>query len=57
MMLTIAICLYLVGMLLVLTIFDIEEGSSPVGLLMAAVFWPLMTLHLVYMDLVYKDEE
>jgi|TARA_R110000744_G_scaffold163331_1_gene280083 hypothetical protein len=56
-MLTIAICLYLVGMLLVLTIFDIEEGSSPVGLLMAAVFWPLMTLHLVYMDLVYKDEE
>jgi|TARA_R110000737_G_scaffold36297_1_gene55654 hypothetical protein len=56
-MLTIAICLYLVGMLLVLTIFDIEEGNSPVGLLMAAVFWPLMTLHLVYMDLVYKDEE
>jgi hypothetical protein len=57
MMLTIALCLYLLGILLVLSIFDVEDGSSPLGLIALAVGWPLLAVHLALCDIFYPDEQ
>lgn len=56
-MTTVAIALYLIGILLVLSIFEVAEGHSARGLLMLAVFWPIVTLHIVLQDLFFPEEE
>jgi hypothetical protein len=56
-MLTLALCLYLIGMMLVLSVFEVEEGSSPIGMVLLTVFWPIATLYWVSVDLWYGPEE
>lgn len=56
-MLTLALCLYLIGMMLVLSVFEVEEGSSPIGMVLLTVFWPIVTLYWVSVDLWYGSGE
>lgn len=56
-MTTLAIALYGIGILLVLSIFEVAEDSSPMGLMMLAIFWPIVTLHIVIMDIFAPSEE
>jgi hypothetical protein len=57
MMLTITLCLYLLGILLVLSLFEVEDGSSSLGLIALAVGWPLLAVHLALCDIFYPDEQ
>jgi len=56
-MLTLAICLYLLGSLLVLSILDVADGGSTIGLVVMAILWPLFTIHIVLYDIFFPDEE
>lgn len=56
-MTTLAIALYLIGILLILSIFEVAEDHSPIGLTLLAVFWPIVTLHIVIMDLFFTEKE
>ena len=56
-MITVSLCLYMLGMLLVLSILEIEEGGSPVIVVILAICWPLLTLHMVLCDIFFPDEE
>lgn len=54
---TVAVCLYLIGMLLVLSVFEVEEGSSPLGYIILILFWPIVTLWISIFSMLYPDEE
>lgn len=56
-MLIVATALYLIGILLVLTLLEVEEGYPATGLLLFAFFWPFATMHMVIMDTFFPDEE
>jgi hypothetical protein len=53
----ISMILYFIGSLFVLTVFEPAEDSSPIGLLILAFIWPVYTIYLITMDLIYKREE
>lgn len=54
---TVAVCLYLIGMLLVLSVFEVAEGSSPLGYIILVLFWPIVTLWISIVSMLYPDEE
>lgn len=54
---TVAVCLYLIGMLLVLSVFEVAEGSSPLGYIILVLFWPIVTLWISLVTMLYPDEE
>lgn len=54
---TVAVCLYLIGMLLVLSVFEVAEGSSPLGYIILILFWPIVTLWISLVTMLYPDEE
>jgi hypothetical protein len=56
-MITVATALYLIGILLVLTVLEVEEGYPATGLLLFAFFWPFVTMHMVIMDTFFPDQE
>lgn len=56
-MTVVAICLYLIGILMVLSIFEVAEDASPLGLFILCVFWPLITIRMVLEDMLSKPEE
>jgi len=56
-MITVATSLYMLGVLLVLSIFEVEEGRSSVGLLVMALGWPLVTIHIALCDIFFPDQE
>ncbi len=53
----VAICLYLIGMLLVLSVFDVAEGSSPIGYIILILFWPIVTLWISLVAMLYPEED
>lgn len=54
---TVAVSLYLIGMLLVLSVFEVAEGSSPLGYIILVLFWPIVTLWISIVSMLYPDEE
>lgn len=52
-----ALCLYFIGVMLVLSVFEPDEEGSPVGLVIFAFLWPIVTLHTVFLDLFFPDQE
>lgn len=56
-MLTAAVSLYMLGSLLVLLIFEVEEHGSKTGLVVLALLWPLFTIHIALIDVFFPDDE
>ena len=54
---TVAVSLYLIGMLLVLSVFEVAEDSSPLGYIILVLLWPIVTLWISLVTMLYPDEE
>lgn len=52
-----AICLYLIGSVFVLTMFEPDEESGPAPLLVLSVCWPVITIWVVIQEFLGKDKE
>lgn len=52
-----ALILYFLGGLLVLLMFEPEEESGPLPLLLFCILWPAYTVYLAAMDVITKDQE